>query len=177
MRAQDPGMLEKIVEAQKAKKKDIVLPKDMKIGDIKDWAARIVTRAKQNRIERIDGRTHKEQWSIPPDNYAAVAQQSAETYFPLAKRICEVIANFGRLTIDELPQEFGALERELVVVTVNKMRVDGYLKDYVETSREEKGLKTLELVEQKKRKLDTATELGMVDKTETKKRQRKSKTD
>lgn len=170
-RAQDPGMIEKILEAQHVKKKGkqgFLLPKGKHIGEVREWAERIVDRAKQKRIERTDGRTHKEKWKFPPHNYAAVAQQAGETYFPIGYRICEIIANFGRLTIDEIPEEFGALDWQVVTVTVNKMRADGYLKDYIETSKEEKGLLTLELVEEKEHKLEAAEKLGMLTTKSTK---------
>lgn len=164
-RAQDPGMIEKVLEAEnikKHKKTDFLLPKGMKMQEVRDWAGKEIARARQKRIERTDGRTHKEKWVIPPDNYGAIAQQAGETYFPLARRIYEIILNFGRLTIDEIPKEFGAIEDKAVIILVNKMRADNYLRDYTETSQEEKGLLTLELVEQKHKKLEAAEKLGML---------------
>lgn len=170
-RAQDPGMIEKVLEAEhikKHKKTDFLLPKDMRMQEVRDWASKEIARARQKRIERTDGRTHKEKWVIPPDNYGAIAQQAGETYFPLARRIYEIILNFGRLTIDEIPKEFGAIEDKAVVILVNKMVADNYLRHYIETSKEEKGLLTLELVEQKHRRLGKAERLGMLTAKSTK---------
>jgi hypothetical protein len=174
---QDPGIIEKVLEVQHIKrksKKDFLLPKDMRMSEIRDWADRVVTRAKQKRIERTDGRTNKENWSMPSFSYGTVAQQSGNSFYPLATRICEIISNFGRLTIDEIPQEFGALEKALVVTVANRMRADGYLRDYIETSKEEKGLLTLELVEQKELEVEPErepAELGVLTDAESTERE------
>lgn len=63
----------------------------------------------------------------------------------IGQQLCLYIFKNGRKTLEELITELSSLDKHMLILLVNKLVVDGYLKRY----EEEDGLETLELIETK----------------------------
>jgi hypothetical protein len=97
-----------------------------------------------------------------PSGTATESQKS-----DVASMVFNELLHHGRQTMDELEKHIAGIDKHLLHVVVNAMRMDYYLKDYTEKGdvpqrAHEKGLKTIELVDVKARRRKLKRELGTI---------------
>ena len=121
------------------------------MAEIEAWTVRVAGKAqemdkmRQKQIIRFEGRTFKETWAKPPVSYMRISSNGGYD-FPLGLNIMRFIEQQGRMTIDEIAREFGAVDKEPLAVAVNALRYDHYLKDHTENDEEK--TQTFELLEE-----------------------------
>jgi hypothetical protein len=132
-----------VLRDEKGEISDFLMPTGMTKESMQKWTLRVLekaTKLNKQKFERYEGRTFRETWAIPskvtPIDYNSANQHSFDVGVEMVNRIIE----FGRMTVDELMWEFGAVDEHLLTMTVNMLRKENYLKDYTEKS----GLQTLE---------------------------------
>jgi len=166
-------------EEQKAKldrKKRFLLSSTTKLDDIKAWVPRVVeSLSKQNPDERTDGREGKK-FECPVDYalldgsnitignpFSPIGSAHEGSKQDVGEMIFNEILHHGRQTMDELEKHIAGIDKHLLQVVINSMRMDYYLKDYKEKGdirENEKGLLTLELVDYRARKRKFKKELA-----------------
>lgn len=139
-----------IVRDEKGDIKEWKLPDGIDAENMRHWVEKFSTymmkKAAQDRkrLERFEGRTFKEIWDIPYRYMPISSNTARDLDFDLGVKICELIRDEGRRTMNELTREFGGCDEHLITLVVNGMRLrHHYLKDHVESD----GAETFELLE------------------------------
>jgi hypothetical protein len=130
--------------------KEFVMPTGMTMESMQKWMTRILERFQSKHkkgVERFEGRTFREIWAIP-DRVVPIPSNTANDHgFDPGVELCHRIADFGRITIDEIMREFGATDEHLMTLAINFLRDENYIKDYTESD----GVETYELLDEEER--------------------------
>jgi hypothetical protein len=151
--------LAKVLDGKEKGESEILLPTTLTMDDIKRWIPKVTkSMSKTNPTERHDGRSGLENWAFPSGYANLEASQGGgggkqslmdlgERKINIAGLIHNEIRVHGRETITEIVSNIGAIEEPLLVLVINAMLLDKFLKPF----KEKDGTDTLELLEHHER--------------------------
>jgi hypothetical protein len=151
--------LAKVMDTQQKGETAMLLPSTLTMDDIARWIPKVTkSMSKKNLAERHDGRSGLEVWAFPSAYANIEASQGGgggteslmglgERRINVAELIYNEIAIHGRQTITEIVGNIGAIEEPMLVLVINAMWIDKFLKPF----KEKDGTETLELLEHAER--------------------------